>query len=98
MRVTLRGHSDDMIEIEGDITEDFQLGDPSGNNFLGFSDGTLLRVVYDNGLCHIFVVRSGSAALHKKEVEEGSDDDNDSDQVTLTGDITWVLLGYNWAK
>jgi hypothetical protein len=40
------GGSDDLIEICGDIRKEFNV-DSNEPNYLAFSDGTLLKVIYD---------------------------------------------------
>ena len=94
--VTVYGASDDLIEIEGDIREEFY-ADSELPSWLAFSDGTVLRIQYmDDGIWRINRDRSGAAAYSK--VEAGSaDDDNYSDRVTLAGKIEWVVRGTDCA-
>lgn len=90
--VTIYGASDDLIEIEGEIREEFTpLGD-GDETFMAFSDGTVLSIEYMNsGIWRIHLVRKGSAHYDKTE---GTDPEGDySDRVTLTGDIRWVVAG-----
>jgi len=93
VKVTVYGASDDLIEIEGDLREEFSY--PCGDDddkkvYLGFSDGTLLSVRYD-GYWRFGRMVKGSAEFSK---EEASDPDrNYSDRVTLVGDVRWVLMG-----
>ena len=50
-KITVYGASDDLIEIEGDISEEFNYpynADDKGV-LLAFSDGTLARIKYDSG-------------------------------------------------
>ncbi len=56
------GASDDLVEVDGDIVEEFN---PSGDDpsYLGFSDGTILKIAYDNdGIWRIVPVAKGSAS------------------------------------
>lgn len=99
MKITVRGSSDDLIEIEGDIVEEFNWyssEDPDDERVLAFSDGTLLRVAYDkDGLWHFNRLMAGSAVLEKIEGDVEADR---GDVIHLTGDIKWVTFGDSWAK
>lgn len=96
MTVTIYGASDDLIEVEGDLREEFNpySNDDAEPDYLAFSDGTVLSVVYaKDGCWRINRVVTGAAVYEKSEAE-GSDTDNYSDRVTLTGDsLTWVVFG-----
>jgi hypothetical protein len=95
--ITIYGSSDDLIEIEGDIREEFCV-DGDDSFLLGISDGTLLNATYDReGMWRINRLKEGSAGYDKVE---GKDPDDDyTDQVTLTGDdIEWVIGGSHWAR
>ena len=85
--VKIYGSSDDLIEIEGDIVEEFNHMDGE-ETFLAFSDGTVLSVEYTNaGIWRINRVKEGVASY--KKVEATSPDDEYSDCVTLgAGDQT----------
>lgn len=97
--IKIYGGSDDLIEIEGDLTEEFNIG--AGDQqpkLLAFSDGTLLRIVYgDEGIWRITPLVRGSA-VYTKEFEATDADGEYSDVVTLDGDIQWVALASSWAK
>jgi len=87
--VIVYGFSDDLIEVEGEINQEFYLGTDEGG-YLAFSDGTLLRVDYD-GDWNISLKASGKSSYHNEPpADNGSDY---SDIVTLTGDFKWVLFG-----
>jgi hypothetical protein len=93
--VTVYGASDDLVEVEGDIVEEFDVGSQGNDCFLAFSDGTVLSVRYD-GFWRIHRLAIGSARCVKRD---GTDEDTDySDRVTLTGDIRWVVCGDVFAK
>lgn len=89
---TIYGASDDLIELEGQLNEEFnpsyQRKTPS---LLAFSDGTLLEMWYDNdGIWRIKQLIAGiSAYTH----EAGSIADDTPDKVTLMGDLRWCVLG-----
>ena len=99
------GASDDLIEIEGDISEEFchpSMSDDGAKWWLGFSDGTVLAVHYD-GQWRFPIVAKGSAAVSRDETteEEGNRPDGKpaySDVVTLDGDVRWALLGSDFEK
>ncbi len=93
--ITLRlfGSSDDLVEIEGDIIEEFVYrpdGDEPG--FVGFSDGTVVTIELTRaGIWRINKLRGGHATFTKTE---GTDAETDrTDIATVTGDIRWVIFG-----
>lgn len=83
---TLRifGASDDLIEIEGDLREEFNL--PLEDKvYLAVSDGTILSVEYNNqGIWRIAPVVAGTAKYEKTFEAVSGDDDRYSDEVQLT--------------
>jgi len=92
MGVKVYGSSDDLIEVEGDLDEEFNVyleGDESF--FLGFSDGTLVQVWYDRaGIWRtlILVIGRSATSLHTPVGEEYSE------VLELTGEkISWVVCG-----
>jgi len=97
--IKIYGASDDLIEIEGDIREEFYLKSDEDGDFLAFSDGTILHIQYTNeGLWRITPIFKGKAK-YKKEYEAVSGDDEEySDIVVLEEDIKWILHGSEWAK
>lgn len=100
MEVKVSGASDDLIEIDGGIYEEFYAYGDEENNYLAFSDGTLLSVVYDvNGFWRISALFTGTSTTLEKH--EASDEDSDySDIVTLqnAADFLWVVHGKSYAK
>ncbi len=97
--LTIYGASDDLVEIEGSVNEEFNLilDKYSDSAILAVSDGTLLRVRYDeDGVWRFTPIVVGSASL---DIHIGIDDRRHSDLVTLTGDnLNWVVLGFQLAK
>lgn len=90
MKVKIYGSSDDLIEVEGSVTEEFN-GD---NAFLAFSDGTVLHIkCTKDGIWRITPARRGTST-YTKTTEVISDDENGySDVVNLEGDnLKWVAL------
>ena len=99
MSVTVYGASDDLIEVDGDIVEEFTYDQNqiTEGNLLAFSDGTVLRVVYSrSGVWRITTVASGTATVTVTQAPE-DDDDNYSDRATVDGDVRWVVQGGAWA-
>lgn len=95
--IKIYGCSDDLIEIEGDIED--ELNPPSSvedeGAFLAFSDGTVLRVKYDG----VWRITPVFVNTNYSKVEAPEDDDsNYSDVVTLTGNITWVVMSERLIK
>jgi hypothetical protein len=95
--IKIYGASDDLIEIDGDIREEFNHYNEDDPFYLAFSDGTALSINYNNdGFWRINRLAIGSAEYSK---HEGMYEDGDySDIVTLKGDIKWAVGGKNFAK
>ena len=92
--ITIYGASDDLVVVEGDLLEEFSFYPQDDEaRLIGISDGTLLRVRYDeDGVWRLTLVHQGTAEMEKQEAP-ADDQDNYSDRVTLTGDIEWVVFG-----
>lgn len=99
--IVIYGASDDLIEIEstafGDEEFNVYLDSASESVILAVSDGTLLRVRYDeDGIWRFNAILVGSANVN---IQHGVDDNKHSDIITLTGDdLRWVVLGSQIAK
>jgi hypothetical protein len=75
MKLTIYGASDDLIEIEGDIDEEFNPPEYDEPTLLVFSDGTILKVQYGaggDGFWRISPVVKGSAKYSKTEATDES--------------------------
>lgn len=95
--ITVYGSSDDLIEVDGDISEEFYAIDPDEGDLLAFSDGTLLRVVYDNdGVWRITPIETGSGFRRIDQSAPGDNDDY-SDVAYLEG-VRWVAHGRAYAR
>jgi hypothetical protein len=93
--LTIYGASDDLIEVEGTIDEEFNPRDV--DSLIAVSDGTLLRIRYVDGVWRITPVTRGAADLRIEQAPE-DDDRNYSDRATLTGiNLRWVALGSAYA-
>lgn len=90
------GGSDDLIEIDGDIREEFNVSyKHEDDGYLAFSDGTLLKVKYDeNGIWRFKVISKGP--LYDQKVEGIADEDT-FDVVLFKEGIKWVLYGFQRA-
>jgi hypothetical protein len=96
--LTIYGASDDLIEVDGCIREEFNFYPREDESLLiGVSDGTLLRVRYDeDGIWRFTPIVVGSSSV---DIEYGKDDRAHTDRVTLTGDdLVWVVLGSQIAR
>jgi hypothetical protein len=101
MTITVYGASDDLIEVEGDITEEFnhyETAEDGEGCLLAFSDGTVLRIRYTKaGIWRITPVTNGTAGL-AIDVAPEDDEDKYTDRATLTGEVRWVVLGVGCAQ
>jgi hypothetical protein len=93
-KIIITGYSDDNIEIEGDIREEYSWfpEDSEDTRYIAISDGTVLSARYDNdGLWRFNPVAKGSATYSKVY---GLVTEDTNDVVTLEGDdISWVTIG-----
>lgn len=90
MGIKITGYSDDLIEIDGDIKEEFEAFDD--RNYLAASDGSILSIEYDNdGIWRIYRLIAGTAAFRKMD---GNILEDTFDIVFLENeDIKWILFG-----
>lgn len=93
MSVTVYGASDDLIEVDGDVYDEFPWND-SEPAYLGFSTGVVLRVTFGN-VWRIAPV-AGADLVQVAQCPE-DDEDNYSDKATVEGDVAWVVCGSAWA-
>ena len=92
--VTITGHSDDIISINGQVTEELyppQKEVAGDGVYLSVSDGTLLRVRYDKDGIWRFTRLVGGLCTCTKE--EGDVEKDTFDVIHLAGDVKWVLMG-----
>lgn len=100
VEITITGGSDDLIEIDGCITEEFNiyLENSGDRGFLAVSDGTLLSVQYDaDGIWRFDRLVAGSAQCRKIPGDVAEDT---FDIIRLKGtkeQIRWVVFGTNKA-
>jgi hypothetical protein len=88
--IKIYGASDDLIELDGDIREEFG----TGEGVLLFSDGTMLEVRYNSmGQWKISVLQTGEAHVHRAMAAGDPDGPNYTDVVHLIGgNIKFVAL------
>lgn len=98
--IKVYGASDDLLEIEGAIDEEFGVYGTDEDNpaYLTFSDGTAVSCVYDSdGIWRMRLLSKGSSFISKDECVEETQD-NHSDIVWLGDDVKWVILGSQFAR
>ncbi len=95
MPVVITGASDDLIEVDGDIREEFTYKDDDEGDLLAFSDGTLLHIEFGRfGVWRITHLAQGSAKLTIVQQTE----DEGTGTATLEGDVRWVAHAIGHAK
>lgn len=86
MKITVTGASDDLIEIGGDISEEFDGG--RGRALLVISDGTILNILYDDdGIWRVSRIREGAASFTHTP---GDVDKDTFDVATIEGEFSWI--------
>lgn len=91
--LTIYGASDDLIEVEGTVREEFN-GD---EGMIATDHGWLVKITYD-GTWVIRILAKGQGEYDLVPAE-GEDSDNYSDRLTITGPfIDWVLFGTHHAR
>lgn len=95
-KLKIYGHSDDLVEIEGDIREEWEAFD-AGQCYIAISDGTLLHITYDHeGVWRVTpcVIGEGTNYSNKQAVSANFDN---SDEATLSNDkpFLWAVLVFN---
>jgi hypothetical protein len=94
--ITIYGASDDLIEVEGDIREEFNVYPENDTRYLiAISDGTLLKMWYDDDGIWRILRLSGNVDRFTKV--EGDVVRDTVDIVTISGTIDWLVLGENVA-
>jgi len=85
--IKITGASDDLIEIEGSITEEFNSYDCKDGR-LALSDGTLLKVQYD-GIWRFSILSKGTEFV---ELVSGDYEADTNDEVHFKDGIKWVMF------
>lgn len=87
--IEIYGSSDDLIEIEGDVCEEFTY-DEYNDNLIIVSTGHILRIRYDDqGVWRITPV---SGPIPSVTQAPENDEDNHSDRAKIEGAVRWVAL------
>lgn len=91
------GASDDLIEVEGDFSEEIGCYIQDDTKYISISDGTLLEVRYDSFGRWKFCLISKSKFGTKVNIKifANDDEDNYSDVVTLSNNkhiFSWVAM------
>ena len=98
MSVTVYGASDDLIEVDGDVTEEFYASNDEDLVYLAFSDGTVLKVLFDaEGIWRITHKRRGSSEVEIIQCPPEQDDVY-SDRAVILGGVQWVVYGNQIAE
>jgi hypothetical protein len=90
-RVTIYGSSDDLVEVEGDLSEEFSGQDVT----LVFGDGTKVRAFYHRDGVWKVSLESGPAKQVEYQPATDADDENYSDRLTLEGELVSVDKVYS---
>lgn len=96
MSCTVYGASDDLIEVEGDVREEFYVLGSEEENYLAFSNGFVIKVTYDyrDGVWRIAPI-VGSVQVDQAPA---NDEANYSDRAHIYGTVLWVVHGPHFAK
>lgn len=90
MATILTGHSDDVIELKGDLYDEFYPGYDEQNGAIGFSDGSLLHYEYDSdGIWRFKPIVKGSLFDH---IELGSVSKDTFDVVHFKDGLMWSVM------
>lgn len=98
------GYSDDLIEIEGDFEEEFNVYDLEGDTdtaYVGLYDGTVLRVRFDEDGIWRFTLLARGFAFSGLAPSDPEDEDSYSDVVYFTTNTLtspWALYGTQFAR
>lgn len=89
--IIVRGSSDDLICLNGFISDEFSPKNTDDRSILRFNDGTVLAIWYDDEGCwRIRTLTVGPNTAFTHVPAEGPDTHNYSDIVTLHGPIVNV--------
>lgn len=93
MATTLYGASDDLIELDGDVSEEFDAYRAEADGTLvTFSNGVVLRITYNHdGIWRIVPVVNPEGSTLTIEQAPENDDDNYSDRATIEMPIRWAV-------
>ena len=90
MSITIYGASDDLIEVEGDVRDEFYADEM---NLIATSNGVAIRIHYSQaGVWRIEFVGGDQSLVTITQAPE-DDDDNYSDTCIISGDVKWIVMG-----
>ncbi len=100
-RTVVYAASDDLLEIEGMIREEFYVSN-DGETFVGFSNGVVLELDYKRGSWRLrpLVGVDSVEIVHARGEDAGRDDDGCpgySDKAIINGEVSWAVAGINFA-
>ena len=90
------GHSDDLIELEGDLSEEFIGGEKPC--LLIFSDGTVLTIKYGKEHLAVWAITLITQGKLFKRISHCTDEDAGrySDTAYFNGGLEWVYIAKEW--
>ena len=94
MKIIIYGASDDLIEIAGDIRDEF-----GGPGCVELSTGDVFEVTYDEdetGVWNVKHVCDSGKCKVDIEFKKEEDDDGYSGRAVVEGPILWVKGWYDW--
>lgn len=92
--IKVYGETDDLLEIEGDITEEFMMYE--GTRYLSFSNGVVLRV--STNVHYNWTIRALRGHELVSIVPAAGDGYGDSDVAHIVGTVDWVVFGDAFVK
>lgn len=93
--VIVYGASDDLVELEGAVREEWSAHDPV---LLAMSNGSVWRIAYtDAGIWRITPVILPTGVEYELDVCRDDDDENYSDRLAVVG-VTWVAKATEVAR
>ncbi len=92
MSITIYGASDDLIEIDGDVEDEFGAWNDT-INYIAVSTGLLATIAYgmDGSFWRIHVLTPGTTPHTLAKATDEKDDY--TDRLVVEGDIKWVVVG-----
>lgn len=101
MATKIYGASDDLIEFEGDVYGEvgaIAAGDSDTKTMVFCSDGTILRVRYDDdGLWRFDLISKGDL-YEGTDVKASEDEDGHSDTVKFKDGLKFAYVGFDVVK
>lgn len=97
MSVLIYGASDDLIELEGDLYEEFYANTDSDNkNYIAFSTGAVVTIEYDDdGIWKIRLINKGDGVDISQCPPE--QDEIYTDTAEIFGQVKWAVCGTEYA-